>query len=74
MQKEVQAKTDHMEKSVRVAEREYSKKMMELNRGFEAPLALTCAASYLCTFRHQHLLFRNGESNESGQHNSGPSW
>ncbi|KAF8742465.1 hypothetical protein AX14_004331 [Amanita brunnescens Koide BX004] len=36
MRKEVQAKTEQMEKSVRVAEREYSKKMTELNRGFEA--------------------------------------
>jgi ABC-type antimicrobial peptide transport system permease subunit len=29
------AKTEQMEKSVRVAERQYSKKMSELNRGFE---------------------------------------
>ncbi|KAH7930700.1 exocyst complex component Sec10 [Leucogyrophana mollusca] len=36
VRKDVQAKTEQMEKSVRVAEREYSKKMMELNRGFEA--------------------------------------
>ena len=31
----MQAKTEQMEKSVRVAERDYSKKMAELNRGFE---------------------------------------
>ncbi|KAK1231808.1 Exocyst complex component 5 [Marasmius sp. AFHP31] len=36
VRKEVQAKTEQMEKSVRVSEREYSKKMDELNRGFEA--------------------------------------
>ncbi|ESK94451.1 exocyst complex component protein [Moniliophthora roreri MCA 2997] len=36
VRKEVQAKTEQMEKSVRVSEREYSKKMNELNRGFEA--------------------------------------
>ncbi|EGO02145.1 hypothetical protein SERLA73DRAFT_104486 [Serpula lacrymans var. lacrymans S7.3] len=36
VRKDVQAKTEQMEKSVRVAEREYSKKMVELNRGFEA--------------------------------------
>ncbi|KAH7911568.1 exocyst complex component Sec10-like protein [Hygrophoropsis aurantiaca] len=36
VRKDVQTKTEQMEKSVRVAEREYSKKMMELNRGFEA--------------------------------------
>ncbi|KAK7060456.1 Exocyst complex component 5 [Paramarasmius palmivorus] len=35
VRKEVQAKTEQMEKSVRVSEREYSKKMNELNRGFE---------------------------------------
>ncbi|THG98877.1 hypothetical protein EW026_g3392 [Hermanssonia centrifuga] len=34
--KDVQARTEQMEKSVKVAEREYSKKMAELNRGFEA--------------------------------------
>ncbi|PPQ65579.1 hypothetical protein CVT26_000528 [Gymnopilus dilepis] len=36
VRKDVQAKTEQMEKSVRVAEREYSKKMVELNKGFEA--------------------------------------
>ncbi|KAG1806615.1 exocyst complex component Sec10-like protein [Suillus plorans] len=36
VRKDVQAKTEQMEKSVRVAEREYSKKMADLNRGFEA--------------------------------------
>jgi hypothetical protein len=35
VRKDVQAKTEQMEKVVRVAEREYSKKMSELNRGFE---------------------------------------
>ncbi|KAG6812997.1 hypothetical protein H0H92_014928 [Tricholoma furcatifolium] len=36
VRKEVQAKTEQLEKSVRVSEREYSKKMNDLNRGFEA--------------------------------------
>ncbi|CAL1701173.1 unnamed protein product [Somion occarium] len=36
VRKDVQAKTEQMEKSVRVAEREYSKKMTDLNKGFEA--------------------------------------
>ncbi|KAH9965993.1 exocyst complex component Sec10 [Russula dissimulans] len=36
LRKDVQAKTEQMEKSVRVAEREYSKKMSDLDRGFEA--------------------------------------
>lgn len=35
VRKDVQVKTEHLEKSVRVAEREYSKKMAELNKGFE---------------------------------------
>ncbi|KAL1741051.1 hypothetical protein HDZ31DRAFT_67305 [Schizophyllum fasciatum] len=36
IRKDVQAKTEQMEKSVRVSEREYSKKMDGLNRGFES--------------------------------------
>ncbi|KAE9410120.1 exocyst complex component Sec10 [Gymnopus androsaceus JB14] len=36
VRKDVQAKTEQMEKSVRVSEREYSKKMADLNRGFES--------------------------------------
>ncbi|KAJ7721168.1 exocyst complex protein, partial [Mycena maculata] len=36
VRKDVQSKTEQMEKSVRISEREYSKKMAELNRGFEA--------------------------------------
>ncbi|KIL70208.1 hypothetical protein M378DRAFT_117200 [Amanita muscaria Koide BX008] len=36
LRKEVQTKTEQMEKSVRVSEREYSKRMVDLNRGFEA--------------------------------------
>ena len=35
IRKEVQTKTEQMEKSVRVAEREYSKKMAALSREFE---------------------------------------
>ncbi|PPR04032.1 hypothetical protein CVT24_010607, partial [Panaeolus cyanescens] len=36
IRKQVQTTTERMEKSVRVAEREYSKKMVELTKGFEA--------------------------------------
>ncbi|KAH9977834.1 exocyst complex component Sec10-like protein [Lactifluus volemus] len=36
LRKDVQAKTEQMEKVVRTAEREYSKKMSDLDRGFEA--------------------------------------
>ena len=35
VRRDVQARTEQMEKSVKVAEREYSKKMADLNRGFE---------------------------------------
>ncbi|KAG8218675.1 exocyst complex component Sec10-like protein [Butyriboletus roseoflavus] len=35
IRKDVQTKTEQLEKSVRVSEREYSKKMAELNKGFE---------------------------------------
>ncbi|KAI0082415.1 exocyst complex protein [Panus rudis PR-1116 ss-1] len=36
VRKDIQTRTEQMEKSVRVAEREYSKKMADLNKGFEA--------------------------------------
>ena len=42
LRKEVQAKTEQMEKSVRMAEREYSKKMSDLNRGFEVRFETSC--------------------------------
>jgi hypothetical protein len=35
LRKDIQVKSEQMEKSVRVSEREYSKKMTELNRRFE---------------------------------------
>lgn len=35
VRKEVQAQTERMEKTVRVTEREYSKKMADLTKGFE---------------------------------------
>ena len=35
VRKDVQTRTEQMEKSVKIAEREYSKKMTELNRGFD---------------------------------------
>ena len=35
VRRDVQAKTEQLEKTVRVAEREYSKKMGDLNKGFE---------------------------------------
>jgi hypothetical protein len=48
VRKDVQTKTEQMEKSVRVAEREYSKKMAELNRGFEVDVV--CATNlHICS-------------------------
>lgn len=38
VRKDVQARTEQMERSVKVAEREYSKKMVDLNKGFEVCL------------------------------------
>ena len=35
LRKDVQGKSEQMEKSVKVAEREYSRKMSDLNKGFE---------------------------------------
>jgi hypothetical protein len=35
IRKDVQAKIEKQEKSVQVTEREYSKKMVDLNKGFE---------------------------------------
>jgi hypothetical protein len=45
VRKDVQAKTEQMERTVRVSEREYSKKMTELNRGFEVrpPTQIYCS-------------------------------
>lgn len=39
----MQAKTEQMEKSVRVSERDYSRKMNDLNRGFEVRAFGSCA-------------------------------
>ncbi|KZT29267.1 exocyst complex component Sec10 [Neolentinus lepideus HHB14362 ss-1] len=36
VRKDVQARTEQLERTVRTSEREYSKKMVDLNRGFEA--------------------------------------
>lgn len=46
VRRDVQTKTEQMEKSVRVAEREYSKKMADLNRGFE--VCILPYAQYSC--------------------------
>ena len=48
IRKDVQTKTEQLEKSVRVSEREYSKKMAELNKGFE--VCTTC--SFHCVSDH----------------------
>lgn len=40
LRKDVQTRTEQMEKSVKVAEREYSKKMADLNRGFDVSLRI----------------------------------
>ena len=46
VRKDVQTRSEQMEKSVKVAEREYSKKMAELNRGFEVREVSICFGKY----------------------------
>ena len=48
VRRDVQAKTEQLEKTVRIAEREYSKKMGDLNKGFEVrPKAFTTTARHV---------------------------
>jgi hypothetical protein len=64
IRKDVQAKTEKQEKSVQVAEREYSKKMIELNKGFEVCMVLSDSpqASSLSTLIGcWRVILRNGE-------------
>lgn len=59
-----------MEKSVRVSEREYSKKMAELNRGFEVSLnEIPRSRVWLMelTLGGGQFILRNGKSNERSQ-------
>lgn len=53
IRKDVQTKTEQLEKSVRVSEREYSKKMAELNKGFEV-----CATSSFPSRGRDHTFVR----------------
>jgi hypothetical protein len=56
LRKDIQAKSEQMEKSERVAEREYSKKMADLNRRFEVCLDLLPRLDPCITYagsRHQ---------------------
>ena len=52
VRKDVQMKTEQMEKSVRVAEREYSKKMAELNRGFEVGVVRSLSTHSLLNYAY----------------------
>jgi len=61
VRKDVQAKTEQMEKSVRVAEREYSRKMAELNRGFEVCVPNTPELVPLLTIQVSLLVNRSLE-------------
>lgn len=68
LRKDVQAKTEQMEKSVRVAEREYSKKMADLNRGFEvrhhSPKADITLQSFRAGTGCRDIVWRNGNEDE----------
>ena len=65
VRKDVQAKTEQMEKSVRVAEREYSKKMADLNKQFDVclfqHLTETGVNLYLNDQDRRKLIWWNGE-------------
>jgi len=52
VRKDVQTKTEQLEKTVRVAEREYSKKMADLSKSFDV-------SSFLVTLFH-YSRFRTG--------------
>ena len=61
VRKEIQTKTEQMEKSVRVSEREYSKKMTELTKGFEVrDASLSGISSYRVLGRRKFVL-RHGK-------------
>jgi hypothetical protein len=64
LRKEVQAKTEQIEKSVRVAEREYSKKMADLNRGFEVSRTFHLPVPSLSRAGRWYFFLRHGESDE----------
>lgn len=66
LRKDVQAKSEQMEKNVKVAEREYSKKMSDLNKGFEVLCMLPSFAYNLLTLRLgcRSILYKYGKQNE----------
>lgn len=68
LRKDVQTKTEQMEKSVRVAEREYSKKMADLNRGFEVRRHTRRTGAKLYEFHTiigcRNIIRRNGNEDE----------
>ncbi len=71
VRKDVQTRTEQMEKSVRVSEREYSKKMSDLNRGFEVRVDVTCPLPRTdsMSIDRRELVLGDGESDErSGKH------
>lgn len=77
VRKDVQTKTEQMEKSVRVAEREYSKKMAELTQGFEVgedPTNLGDGALTAGLLDCRELILWNGKSNERSQQYSCSHW
>ena len=64
----MQSKTEQLEKSVRVAEREYSKKMAELTKSFDVSnLALhDFRCSEFCTGSREHI-FWYGRKDKRGK-------
>lgn len=64
LRKDVQLKSEQMEKSVKVAEREYSRKMSDLNKGFEVSsycISAYSEAKFVCTQGGGPIILLYGE-------------
>ena len=75
LRKDVQIKTEQTEKSVRVAEREYSRKMSDLNKGFEVRCSYDFELANADTYIVSWSIFRwYGEQNERSGAYCYPNW
>ena len=67
VRKELQKKTENMEQSVRVAEKEFSSKMVQLNSNFEVryrvPI-MTCVWTSGTHLGSQQAILRHGEQDQ----------
>lgn len=64
-----------MEKIVRTTEREYTKKMAELNRGFEVSLRLYCVVSaHPCIAVSWTIFLRYGDEDDGSRTHGDSNW